>query len=77
MKLSEVKAGGRVKILSTSGEKDKAFAARLKVTGIVAGAELQVIAVAPFGSPIAVKTRDIRLAVSRAEAENIAVEYVR
>ena len=74
MKLSEAKVGDGFKIVKIDGK--SGFYARLKSTGVSENAVLTVVAIAPLGSPIAIKTGQTRIAISKTVASGITVEYV-
>ena len=75
MKLSGAKIGEKVKILAVGC--DFKTTEKLRAMGITAGATAEIIRVAPFGTPIEIKSDNLRLAIGKAEAALIAVEYVR
>lgn len=75
MKLCEIGIGEKVKIVAAlCDEKTKA---KLRAMGITSGTIAEVIRVAPFGTPIEIKSDNLRLAIGRAEAALIVVEYVK
>ena len=75
MKLSGIKSGESVKILSINCK--ATIMARLKSLGIDPNTIVKVVNIAPFGTPIEIKSENLRLAISKAEADKIAVEYVK
>ena len=74
MKLNEVKINEKVKILNF--ENDKRVVTRLNNVGIKVGDNVTVCAIAPFKTPIEIKSGNIRLAIDGKEAAKIAVKYV-
>lgn len=75
MKLCDTEIGDKVKIAAVyCNEKVKA---KLRAMGITSGVSAEVIRVAPFGTPIEIKSDNLRLAIGKAEAALIAVEYVK
>ena len=75
MKLCEIGIGDKVKIVAVGC--DEKIKAKLRAMGITSGVSAEVIRVAPFGTPIEIKTNNLRLAIGKAEAALIAVEYVK
>lgn len=75
MKLCDTVIGDKVKIVAVLC--DENVKAKLRAMGITAGTIAEVIRVAPFGTPIEIKSDNLRLAIGKAEAALIAVEYVK
>ena len=75
MKLCETGIGDKVKIVAVGC--DGKITEKLRAMGITAGVIAEVIRVAPFGTPIEIKSDNLRLAIGKAEAALIAVEYVK
>lgn len=75
MKLSETVIGDRVKIKSM-GCRSK-ITEKLRVMGITAGTVAEVMNIALLGTPIEIKSDGQRLAISKAVADKITVEYVK
>lgn len=75
MKLSEIKSGKCVKIISINC--NMTIKTRLKSLGIVPNTIVNVVNIAPFGTPIEIKSDNLRFAISKAEANKITVEYVK
>ena len=73
-KLSEIKVGQRVRVLSVEGSPQ--VKQRVKEMGITPGVELQVVRVAPLGDPVDVVVRDHHLSLRRSEGESIVVEVL-
>lgn len=70
--LNEVKPGQKAivdKVLVAAGQAK----GRLMAMGVVNGAEIEVIKVAPLGDPIEVAIRGYNLSFRKAEAEQITV----
>ena len=74
MTLSELKVGENAKVIALKNADN--IKARLKSMGLGVGTAITVINVAPLKSPIAIKCGNLRLAICRAEADKITVEYV-
>lgn len=74
MRLSDIKPYKAAKILQFLN--DRAVKTKLENVGLKIGAVITVCNVAPLNTPIEIKCGNIRLAIARCEAENIAVEYV-
>lgn len=73
MTLSDLKLNDRAKILNI---RDGRIKSRLFDMGIKIGKIVTVFAIAPFGTPLAIKCGNIRLAIAKSAAEVIAVNYV-
>ena len=74
MKLCDVTVGKRVKIVAVlCGVKTTN---KLRAMGITSGTIIEVVRVAPFGTPIEIKSDNLRLAIGKSAARLIAVEYV-
>ncbi len=71
MKLSEVKTGEKVSILSLTGQ--SSLQHRLTEMGFVAGREITVIKNAPLADPIEYRLMDYEISLRRSEAQNILV----
>lgn len=74
MKLSEIKAGGTVKIVEIKSS--PAVAAKLQNLGVAQGSFITVLRFAPFGTPVEIKADNTRIAIGKAETDKITVEYV-
>ena len=75
MKLCETVIGDKVQIVAVGC--DEKTTEKLRAMGITAGTIAEVIRVAPFGTPIEIRSDNLRLAVCRSAAALIAVEYVK
>ena len=75
MKLCETEIGDKVKIVAVGC--DENVKAKLRAMDITSGTIAEVIRVAPFGTPIEIKSDNLRLAIGKAEAALIAVEHVK
>ncbi len=53
---------------------DPAFRARLAAFGLLPGAEVEVVRVAPLGDPLELRLGRTRLALRRADARRVVVE---
>ena len=73
--LDKINPGSKVKALKISNE-DKEIKKRVMDMGLVKGSEIEVIKVAPLGSPIEVMIRGYRLSLRKEEAALIAVEKI-
>ncbi len=71
MKLSEVKTGQKVTIISLTGT--SSLQHRLSEMGFVSGREITVIKNAPLADPIEYRLMDYEISLRRAEAQNILV----
>lgn len=74
MKLSEVKLGGLARLIDVTGSAD--FVQRMHEIGLVPGAEVQIDQKLPMQGPLVIKYMTTRLAIRRADAENILVEMM-
>lgn len=73
MKLSEIKRGKKVTVLSM--DMNKIAAERLSKIGLTNGSEVTVIRQAPFNGPIEIKVRGFYVAIRKNQAEQITVKY--
>lgn len=71
-KLSELKKGDRGKVVKISGS--GGTNQRLMDMGLVAGSEVEMQQVAPFGDPIEIRVKGYNLSLRKAEATSITVE---
>jgi len=71
MKLSEATLGTQVVIHNIGGE--RAFRRRLMELGLVRGARVELVSVAPLGDPIELLVRGCSLSIRRAEASAVEV----
>ena len=69
--LARLPAGARGRVISINGS--GAIARRLMEMGLVPGAPVRVIKLAPLGDPIEIRVRGYHLALRRTEAETISV----
>ena len=69
--LDALKPGTRARVFGVGGEGP--VAKRLMEMGIVPGAPVSVVRVAPLGDPIEVRVRNYHLALRRSEARTISV----
>ena len=72
MTLAETPRGRHVTVREISGE--RAFRRRLLEMGLVPGASVRIITVAPLGDPLQIEVRGGQWSLRRAEAAQIAVE---
>jgi ferrous iron transport protein A len=72
--LSQLRIGQRGRIDSIAA--DEAALQRLLEMGLLEGAEVEVIAVAPLGDPIEVRLGDYRLSLRRSEADRVLVSLL-
>ncbi len=70
--LSELQPAERGTIYEVSGS--RALRRRLLDMGIVPGAEIEVVRVAPLGDPVEYLVKGYRLSLRRREAANVLVE---
>lgn len=73
MKLSNVKLGQRVKLLSL--DCNKILKQRLEDLGLTEGVNITVVRKAPLGDPIEIEVRGFCLAIRRSVADKILVIY--
>lgn len=73
MRLSEIKAGKTVKIVTV--ECDDGVKEKLKNVGVAVGVTVKAERVAILGTPIEIKCGNSRIAINKAQADKIAVEY--
>ena len=72
MILSLLKTGQKGRILKVKGKKD--LKDRLMRMGIIPGEEIEVVSIAPLGSPIDVLIKGYHLSLRKEEAACIVVE---
>ncbi len=72
MKLSEIKLGDRVTIVSFLEED---ISENLMRMGFIPGEKVTVERFAPLGDPIIIEVLGYRLSIRKAEAERVLVEY--
>lgn len=70
MTLSELKPGSRGRVVSWG----EGLSDRLFELGLLPGALVEVVRLAPLGDPIAYRVKDSQLAISRSDAARIHVE---
>lgn len=70
--LGSARPGQRVVVREVTGA--DALARRLVDLGFLPGVEVQVLHVAPLGSPVSYRLHGYRLALRRAEADRVLVE---
>ncbi|MFA5629475.1 MAG: ferrous iron transport protein A [Dehalococcoidales bacterium] len=71
-KLDELKNGEKGKITKITG--NGSFFRRLLDLGVVKGAEVEMMGVAPLGDPIEIKIKGYNLSLRKSEANWITVE---
>lgn len=69
MRLGDCAPGHRGRVLRVDGE--PSLAQRLMELGLIEGAEIEVVGVAPFGDPIQVSLDRTRFAIRRGEARAV------
>ena len=69
MNLSELKPGACGRICACTG-----ISERLCEVGLLPGAFVEVVRVAPLGDPIALRIKDCQIAIRRSDANRIDVE---
>jgi ferrous iron transport protein A len=69
--LDQLRPGQRGLIQAIAGH--DALGQRLQEMGLLEGADVEVLALAPFGDPIEIRLRDYRLSLRRSEAARITV----
>ena len=74
MTISEAAIGKRVVIKEIKNSPD--VKERLRAMGITVGKVVTVERVAPFGTPLEIKSGNFRLAIAEKEAKKVVVEYV-
>jgi ferrous iron transport protein A len=72
MTLSDLKPGSFGRVVSWG----EGLSDRLLELGLLPGALVEVVRLAPLGDPIAYKVKDSQLAISRADASRIVVDAV-
>lgn len=72
--LAQLPLGVKARVIGVVGE--GAVARRLMEMGVVPGAPVSVVRVAPLGDPLQIRVRDYHLALRRTEAQTIMVSAV-
>jgi ferrous iron transport protein B len=72
LKLNELKVGASARILSVGGE--GALRQHLLDMGVIPGAEIEVIKLAPMGDPMEIRIHGYELTLRLADAEKIVIE---
>jgi ferrous iron transport protein A len=70
--LDQMRPGDRGRVVAVAGA--DALVQRLMEMGLLEGAEVEIVGVAPLGDPIDVRLGDYRLSLRRAEAARVRVE---
>jgi ferrous iron transport protein A len=70
--LDRLRPGDRGRVAAVEG--GDALVQRLLEMGLLDGAEVEVIGVAPLGDPIEIRLGDYRLSLRRAEAARVRVD---
>lgn len=74
MTLSELEPAQHGRIFEVQGA--SALRRRLLDMGVVPGAEIEVVRIAPLGDPVEYKVKGYRLSLRRAEAAQVLVELL-
>jgi Fe2+ transport system protein FeoA len=72
--LAHLPVGVKARVISVGGE--GSVARRLMEMGVVPGAPVRVVRVAPLGDPLQIRVRGYHLALRRTEAQTILVSAV-
>ena len=72
--LAQLPIGVRARVISVGGS--GSVARRLMEMGVVPGAPVSVVRVAPLGDPLQIRVRGYHLALRRTEAQTILVSTV-
>jgi ferrous iron transport protein A len=71
MKLSDLKIGEKCTVIRVEG--DSPVSLRLMEMGVIPGAVVRLVKVAPLGDPIEIEVKGYHLAIRKAEARSIEV----
>ncbi|OEF99421.1 FeoA family protein [Vulcanibacillus modesticaldus] len=74
MTLSQCHIGDKVRVKSLRMSENKSK--RLMDMGLIPGTTLEILRVAPFGDPVAIKLRGFQISFRKSEAKNIIVEAI-
>lgn len=75
-RLSELQLGDRANIISFEAE-NAACRQKMFAYGLIPGAEVSVVRIAPLGDPLQLKLADdILLSIRKSEGQNVTVELV-
>ncbi|HUJ59873.1 MAG TPA: FeoA family protein [Kofleriaceae bacterium] len=69
--LAEIPLGRAARVVGVDGP--RAFRRRLLEMGLVPGAEIRVVTIAPLGDPLRIEVRGGQWSIRRSEAAQIAV----
>ncbi|MFH1680948.1 MAG: FeoA family protein [Candidatus Eisenbacteria bacterium] len=72
MRLSECRPGQTGTIVGTMG--DGPLVQRLMEMGVIPGAKIRVVRLAPLGDPMEIELHDYHLSIRKAEARAVEVE---
>lgn len=75
MQVSELKPGQRVKVVKL-GQGNKLYRQKLVSMGVIPGAILTIIGIAPLGDPMEIEVRGTVLCLRKTEANMIQIEEV-
>ncbi len=75
MKLSEMKAGARGRIVKIN-PCEKVYRQRLIAMGLIPGTEFRVSRIAPLGDPVEIEVRGFSLSLRKIEANAMQIEGV-
>jgi len=70
--LNQLKPGERATIVKVGGE--GAVRRRILDMGVVSGAAIEVVRVAPLGDPLEFRVKGYNLSLRKSEAQNVQVE---
>ena len=70
--LNQLKPGERATIVKVGGEGP--VRRRILDMGVVSGADIEVVRVAPLGDPVEFRVKGYNLSLRKSEAQNIQVE---
>ena len=70
--LNQLKPGERATIIKVKGEGP--VRRRILDMGVVTGADIEVVRVAPLGDPVEFRVKGYNLSLRKSEAQNIQVE---
>ena len=70
--LGDLQPGARARVTAVRAE--IGIARRLMIMGLLPGATVEVVGVAPFGDPVAIRLNDNILSLRRADAAPVEIE---
>jgi ferrous iron transport protein A len=74
MKLNQLAAGEKARVISILGEEE--IAERIMEMGLIEGTDIRVVRFAPLGDPIEIEARGYHLTLRKQEAALVEIERI-